>query len=104
MDQVITSTLEGISLALSMDDPLGFTAMNPISQKPEIQGEPPQVSSVSSPVNQGEQPSTVSPLASPINISSYMDMLVGSKAPKHSDPLKQSETFTRFEDQLLEVK
>ena len=44
VDEVIASALEGISLALSMDDPLGFSNIREL----EIQGEPPQVSSVSS--------------------------------------------------------
>ena len=51
MDAVIASALEGINLALSMDNPLGFSAMSPVSREPEIQGEPPQVISISSPLS-----------------------------------------------------
>ena len=36
MDVVLASALEGINLALSMDNPLGFSAMSPISQNLEI--------------------------------------------------------------------
>ena len=49
VDVVLVSTLEGIKLAFSMDDPLGFTAMSPISRESETQGEPPQVCVLSSP-------------------------------------------------------
>ena len=41
VDAVIASALEGINLALSMDNPLGFLAMSPIFREPKIQGEPP---------------------------------------------------------------
>ena len=41
MDAVLALALEGINLALSMDNPLGFSAMSPVSREPEIQGEPP---------------------------------------------------------------
>ena len=41
VDEAIASALEGISLALSMVDPLGFSTMCPVSWEPEIQGEPP---------------------------------------------------------------
>ena len=41
VDAVIASALEGINLALSMDNPLSFSVMSPVSQEPEIQGEPP---------------------------------------------------------------
>ena len=54
VDEIIASAVEGINLALSMDDPLGFLVMSPVSREPEIQGEPPQVSSISSPLSQGE--------------------------------------------------
>ena len=65
VDDVITLALEGINLALSMDNPLGFPAMSPVSREPEIQGEPPQVFSVSSPLSQGEQYSIISLVAFP---------------------------------------
>ena len=51
MDDVLSSALEGINLALSMDNPLSFSTMSPISREPEIQGEPPQVSVLSSPLS-----------------------------------------------------
>ena len=86
IDDVLASTLEGINLALSMDNPLGFPAISPISRESETQGEPPQVSVLSSPLSQGEQPSRVSPMASPAHVNSYMDMLFGSKTPRCSDP------------------
>ena len=86
MDDVLASALEGINLALSMDNPLGFLAMSPVSQESEIQGEPPQVSVLNSPLSQGERHSRVSPMASLGHISSYMDMLFGSKTPRCSDP------------------
>ena len=43
-------------------------------------------------------------MTSPGNISSFMDMLFGSKTPKCSDPPERPETLRRFEDQLHEVK
>ena len=43
-------------------------------------------------------------MSSPAHISSYMDMLFGSKTPKCSDPLERPESFRNFEDQLQEVK
>ena len=67
VDVVLVSTLEGIKLAFSMDDPLGFTAMSPVSRESETQG---------------EQHSRASPVASPAHVSSYMDMLFGSKTPR----------------------
>ena len=85
VDEAIASALEGISLALSMDNPLGFMAMSPVSRESKIQGEPPQVTSLSSPLSKGEHPSTVSPVTSLGNISSYMDMLFSSKTPKYSN-------------------
>ena len=88
MDVILASSLEGINLALSIDNPLGFLAMSPVSQESEIQGEPPQVSVLSSPLSQGEQHSRVSPMPSPAHISIYMDMLFGSKTPTCSDPPK----------------
>ena len=88
VDGAIASALEGINLALSMDNLLGFSVMSSVSRESEIQGEPPQVTSLSSPLSQGEQPSTISVVASSVNISSYMDMLFGSKTPKYSDPPK----------------
>ena len=100
MDAVITSALEGINLALSMDNPLSFLAMSPVSRELEIQGEPPQAISLSSPLSKGEHHSTVSPVTSPGNISNFMDMLFGSKTPKCSDPPERPETLRRFEDQL----
>ena len=93
MDAVLASALEGINLALSMDNPLGFLAMSPVSRESEIQGEPPQVSVLSSPLSQGEQHSRVSPMPSPAHISSYMDMLFGSKTPKCNDPPERPESF-----------
>ena len=36
VDAVIASALEGINLALTMDNPLGFLTMSPISWEPEI--------------------------------------------------------------------
>ena len=36
MDEAIASALEGINLALSMDNPLGFPVMSPVSREPEI--------------------------------------------------------------------
>ena len=51
VDTIIASALEGINLALSMDNPLDFSAMSPVSREPEIQGEPPQVIPLSSPLN-----------------------------------------------------
>ena len=104
MDEAIASALEGINLALSMDNPLGFSTMSPISREPEIQGEPPQVISLSSPLSKGEHPSTVSLVTSPGNINSFIDMLFGSKTPKCNDPPERSKTLRRFEDQLQEVK
>ena len=104
MDVVIASALEGINLALSMDNPLGFSAMSPVSRESEIQGEPPQVSILSSPLSQGERHSRVSPMASPTHVSSYMDMLFGSKTSKCSDPPERPKSLKRFEDQLHEVK
>ena len=89
MDAVLASALEGIKLAFSMDNPLGFPAMSPVSRESETQGEPPQVSVLSSPLSQGEQPSRVSPMASPAHVSSYIDMLFGSKTPRCSDPLER---------------
>ena len=86
IDEAIASALEGISLAILMINPLSFLAMSPISRESEIQGEPPQVSVLSSPLSQGEQHSRVSPMASPAHVSSYMDMLFGSKTPRCSDP------------------
>ena len=88
VDVVIASALEGINLALSMDNLLGFSAMSPLSRTPEIQGEPPQVISLSSPLSKGELRSTVSLITSSGNISSFMDMLFGSKTLKCSDPPK----------------
>ena len=41
VDVVLVSTLEGIKLAFSMDDPLGFTAMSLVSRESETQGQPP---------------------------------------------------------------
>ena len=76
LDAVLASALEDINLALSMDNPFDFPAMSPVSREPEIQGEPPQVSVLSSPLSQGEQYSRVSLLSSPTHISSYMDMLL----------------------------
>ena len=38
------------------------------------------------------------------HISSYIDMLFGSKTPKCSDPPERPESFRKFEDQLQEVK
>ena len=87
-----------------MDNPLGFLAMSPVSREPEIQEEPPQVSVLSSPLSQGERRSRVSPMASLGHISSYMDMLFGSKTLKCSDPLERPESFRKFKDQLQEVK
>ena len=104
MDEVIASALEVINLALSMDNPLGFLAMSPVSREPEIQGEPPQVITLNSPLSQGESHSKVSPVTSPGNISSFMDMLFDSKTPKCSDPLERPESLKRFENQLHEVK
>ena len=104
MDVVIASALEGINLALFMDNPLGFPAMSPVSWESEFQGEPPQVSVLSSPLSQGEQHSRVSPMASLGHISSYMDMLFDSKTLKCSDPPERPESFRIFEDQLQEVK
>ena len=98
VDAVLVSTLEGIKLAFSMDDPLGFTAMSPVSWESETQGEPPQVSVLSSPLSQGEQPSEVSPMASPAHVSSYMDMLFGSKTPRCSDPPERPQSFRNLED------
>ena len=34
VDAVIASALEGINLALSIDNPLGFPAMSPVSREP----------------------------------------------------------------------
>ena len=104
MDAVIASALEGINLALTMDNPLGFPAMSHISREPEIQGEPPQVITLNSPLSQGESHSKVSPITSPGNISSFMDMLFGSKTLKCSNPPERPETLRRFEDQLHAVK
>ena len=104
MDEAVTSALKGISLAISMDNPLGFLAMSLISDEPETQGEPPQVISLSSPLSQGEYHSRVSPVTFLGNISSFMDMLFGSKTPKCSDPPERPESFRKFEDQLQEVK
>ena len=93
MDAVLASALEGINLALSMDNPLGFSTMIPISWELEIQGEPPQVSVLNSPLSQGEQHSRVSPMPSPAHISSYMDMLFGSKTPRCSAPPERPQYF-----------
>ena len=86
-----------------MDNPLGFPTMRPISREPEIQGEPPQVISLNSPLSKGEHPSTVSLVTSSGNISSFMDILFGSKTLKCSDPLERPESFKRFEDQVDEA-
>ena len=43
-------------------------------------------------------------MASPAHISSFMDMLFGSKTTKSSDPPERPEFFRNFEDQLHEVK
>ena len=51
LDAVLALALEGINLVFSMDNPLGFTAMSHVSREPEIQGEPPQVSVLSSPLS-----------------------------------------------------
>ena len=79
LDTVLASALEGINLALSMDKPLGFSAMCPISREPEIQGEPPHVISLSSPLSKGEHHSTVSLVTFLGNISSFMDMLLAPR-------------------------
>ena len=50
VDAVIASALEGINLALTMDNPLGFSIMSPVSRESEIQGEPPQVITLNSPL------------------------------------------------------
>ena len=88
MDEAIASALTGISLALSMDNPLGFSAMSHISHELETQGEPPQVFTGESPISQGELHSShVTPIASPPgNVNSYMEMFFGSKKTTHSDP------------------
>ena len=103
MDVVLASALEGINLALSIDNSLGFSAMSLVSRELEIQGEPPQVSVLSSPLSQGEPHSRVSPMPSPAHISSYMEMLFDSKISKCSDPPERPESFPKFEDQLQEV-
>ena len=100
MDEAIASAQEGNNLALSMDNPLDFLAMSPISREPEIQEEPLQVISLSSSLSKGEHHSTVSPVTSLGNISSFMDMLFGFKTLKYSDPPERPETLRRFEDQL----
>ena len=41
VDEAIALALKGISLTLSMDNPLGFSAMSPVSWESETQGEPP---------------------------------------------------------------
>ena len=43
-------------------------------------------------------------MASPAHVSSYMDMLFGSKTPRCSDPPKRPQSFRNLEDQLQEVK
>ena len=43
-------------------------------------------------------------MPSSAHISSYMDMLFGSKTLKCSDPPDHPESFRHFEDQLQEVK
>ena len=106
VDVVIASALEGINLALSMDNPLGFLAMSPISRELEIQGDSPQVSIAASLISQGELHSSHdTPTASPLgNVSSYMKILFGSKKTSHSDPTVFQDSFHRLEDQLSEVK
>ena len=66
MDEAVASPLKGISLALSMDNLLGFLATSLVSHEPETQGEPPQFSTVGSPLSQGELHSShLTPVASP---------------------------------------
>ena len=43
-------------------------------------------------------------MASPAHMSSYLDMLFGSKTPRCSDPPEQPQSFQHLEDQLQEVK
>ena len=43
-------------------------------------------------------------MASPAHMSSYMDMLFGSKTPRCSDPPERPQSFRNLEDQLQEVK
>ena len=106
IDEAVASALEGISLALSMDNPLEFLAMRLVSHEPETQGEPPQFSTAGSSFSQGEfHSSHLSPAASLLgNVSSYMEMLFGSKKTTHSDPTKLQDSLHRLEDQLSEVK
>ena len=88
IDEVVASALEGISLAISMDNPLGFPTMSPVSHKLETQGEPPQFFTTGSPLSQGELHSSHATLATspPSNVNSYMEILFGLKKTSHSDP------------------
>ena len=106
MDEAVASALEGISLAKSMDNPLEFLTMSPISHEPETQGEPPQVSTIASPISQGELHSShATPATSPpSNVSFYMEMLFCSKKTSHSDLTEFQDSLHRLEDQLSEVK
>ena len=104
IDKIVASALEGINLVISMENSLGFPTMRPIFLKLETQGEPPQASTAISPISQGEPSSRVSPMASPAHMSSYMDMLFGSKTPRCSDPPERPQSFRNLEDQLQEVK
>ena len=87
-----------------MDDPLGFSAMSPISREPEIQGELLLVISLSSPLNKGEHPSTVSLVTSPGNINSFVDMLFGSKTPKLQSAVILLNNQSLLEDSRINCK
>ena len=106
INEAVASALEGISLAIFMDNPLGFSTMSHISHELETQGEPPQASTVASPISQGEFHSNhATPAASPPdNVSSYMDMLFGSTKTSHNDPTPFQDSFHKLEDQLSKVK
>ena len=106
IDEAVASALEDISLAISMDNPLGFLAMSSVSHELETQGEPPQVSTAASPISQGDLHSShATPATSPpSNVISYMEMLFGSKKTSHSDPTVFPDSFYRLEDQLSKVK